>query len=79
MNVVALELFFMFIIVKEPTGVEFRAQEIPYYSATDCINATGKALDAAKKHGPAVGALCFTLDEIAGFKDPPELPLKRPL
>lgn len=73
-----MELFFLFLVFKEPSGgVEFRALEMPYYSADACVQASGRILTAVKKEHPeAVGALCYTLDE---FSEADYQPMKRPL
>lgn len=72
-----VEFFFLFLVFKVPTGgVEFRALEMPYYSADDCVKASGRILTAVKREHPeAVGALCYTIDEVSEFK----YPIKRPL
>lgn len=72
-----MEFFFLFLVFKVPAGgVEFRALEMPYYSADECVKASNRVLTAVKREHPeAVGALCYTIDEASEFR----YPMKRAL
>lgn len=71
-------LYFVFLVLREPSGVEFRALETPYYSADTCVDAAVIIYDRIRRKHPAVaGALCYTLDEQAEWDYP--VTMKRPL
>lgn len=72
-----MELFFIFIFLKSPTGIDVRALERPYYSADECATMAAHVYRTIKPKYPKVaGALCYTIDEISEAE---YLPMKRPL
>lgn len=72
-----MEIFFIFLIIKEPTGIDIRALARPYYSASECVTASERVYDTVKKmHPKVIGTLCYTLDEFSTFDF---VSMKRPL